>query len=410
MARQGSIQSFREFIDSISSARYDEFRARPEAKVENGDAFEQMRQHALDLYRGVEVPHTFIEQGGQIVDCIPIEQQQSFKGSAGPIVTAAPPPRSHESSPRVARRPTMAPSPQLHPDYRDPSGNQMWCPAGTIPMIRVTSRFRTLTDFLRVSPVGANAIETIDVPALLAERSIQIVGTQSSTVQGVRSILNIWKPVLGPNQTYSASGLALFGNPNQFIGCGLYIYPQLYGHDFPCVTVFYSNGVSSCYNRSCTGFVQTDPTFVVGAVTPSSPSISVTGGAQFDWEMTLFLKGGRWQFFLNNQLLGYYPASLFQGGDLATQARSFSFGGVTSGVGTWPPMGSGEYAAAGWGRAAYQRNIQWLGTPPSGDVAVDAFLSAYAPSPRCYSIVVNNGSGTSYASHIYFGGPGGTQC
>ena len=55
-----------------------------------------------------------------------------------------------------------------------------------------------------------------------------------------------------------------------------------------------------------------------------------------------------WPFLLNPQL----PP---EGMDRAAYVRAKFGGEVGSGLPMWPPMGSGQHASAGYGKAAYQR-------------------------------------------------------
>jgi hypothetical protein len=77
MASNG-IQDFRVFVESLLRAQHQDFAARPGVRVESPAAFEDMRQHVLGLYAGVEAQHSFLELGGHVVDCIPIEQQPAL--------------------------------------------------------------------------------------------------------------------------------------------------------------------------------------------------------------------------------------------------------------------------------------------------------------------------------------------
>jgi hypothetical protein len=54
------------------------------------------------------------------------------------------------------------------------------------------------------------------------------------------------------------------------------------------------------------------------------------------------------------QAVGYYPGSIYRGGQLTRKARLIEYGGETVGSTVWPPMGSGHFASAGWQYAAYQ--------------------------------------------------------
>jgi len=104
--------------------------------------------------------------------------------------------------------------------------------------------------------------------------------------------------------------------------------------------------------------------------------------------------------------IGYYPVSVYHGGAMASGAASIDYGGETVGTTSWPPMGSGAFASAGWQQAAYQRDIRYY--PPGGGT-LNASLTASAASPRCYTCTV-----TLYAppwsETIFFGGPGGNSC
>src|SRR4051812_31647755 len=93
------IQSFRAFIASIQSATHAAMTATAGNQIESEDAFDEMRQHVLDLYQGVEARHSFLlEDGQQVVDCIPIDQQPAMRRFGGPVRE---PPPLPEGFPRV---------------------------------------------------------------------------------------------------------------------------------------------------------------------------------------------------------------------------------------------------------------------------------------------------------------------
>lgn len=421
MADDDAIQGFNEFVESLSSARMEQFSIRPEAIVESADAFEAMRQYLVDRYQGVEARHTFMEGGGQIVDCIPIEQQPSLKGSGARIATppVLPPPSQSYPPPDFAPQPRTLAPPQLSPDSRDRFGNQMWCPQGTIPMIRLTleqlSRFRNLQDFFQKAPGGGRlpgtgtdideGIARVDPPHKYAH-ALQFVNNLGGT-----STVNVWKPVVGPNQIFSLSQhwyVAGSGAGTQTAECGWQVYPQMYHTDLPVLFIYWTRANyapnTGCYNLTCNAFVQTSSSSVIGGTLQfSTPG----AGTQLEYQMGFFLSGGNWWFYLNNQPIGYYPGSLYQGGALASGAARVDFGGETVGNGTWPPMGSGAFAAGGFGVACYQRLIAYF--PPGGG-AVQVTLSRQEPSPQCYTVSVVNSSGTDWGSYSFFGGPGGTNC
>src|SRR4051794_24213360 len=74
MAQANGIEPFSDFRNSLQSARYEALSSLPELRAD-AEAFGRMQAYLLTLYEGVEVAHSFIEHGGQVVDCIPAEQQ-----------------------------------------------------------------------------------------------------------------------------------------------------------------------------------------------------------------------------------------------------------------------------------------------------------------------------------------------
>ncbi len=112
--------------------------------------------------------------------------------------------------------------------------------------------------------------------------------------------------------------------------------------------------------------------------------------------------------FIGDEFVGYYPAALFQNGDLDTNCNQITAGGWVQGPGALPPMGSGGFSSGGFGRAAFMNNVQVLGSSPSGpDLVNDANLQAFAPAPQCYDVAISNSSSGGWRTYIYYGGPGG---
>jgi hypothetical protein len=420
MASEDRIQSFDGFYQSIRSARYEEFRMGPESNVESADAFEQMREHLLNLYQGVEVTHSFIEHGGHVIDCIPIEQDPSVRLTGGKILEPPPPVQVrqsyNEAPPKFVSHPIVSPVPnQLHPDYQDRFGNQMSCPAGTIPMNRVTleqlTRFRNVHDFLRKEPLmsvnpGAQAE---NATAFSSSSRRHTVGFETVDNLGGSSMVNVWKPFVSAlqqsysQQWYTATQDITF----QSVECGWHIDSQRYGDSDPHLFVYWTPDTYT------TGGFNTDGGYFVP--NPGSnylPGISLafsqTAGSQVEYSMGFFLTGGAWWFSFNGQWVGYYPLSLFQGGPLASHADTVEFGGETdTSFGFWPPMGSGALAASGFGTAAYQRATI---VTPVGDAARPANLTQSPSATTCYTLDVTNLSGSDWGTYIFYGGPGGTSC
>jgi hypothetical protein len=97
---------------------------------------------------------------------------------------------------------------------------------------------------------------------------------------------------------------------------------------------------------------------------------SVVGGPQYEHRFEIQLYRGNWWLAHNDEWFGYYPGSLFTrlqdySCDLRWYTEVFDDGTVPGW--TWTDAGSGEFAAAGFGNAAYFRRIyyadRWGGIP-----------------------------------------------
>jgi hypothetical protein len=131
-----SLVPFNEFVQSVQDANAREFMRRPTSKVTGPASFEEMRQHILGLYMGVQVDHSYI-LGTATFDCIPINQQPSVRILG--LQKIAPP----------LTQPTRGKT-------SDEFGNAPACQEHTVPMRRITlddlSRFSTLHDYLKKDP------------------------------------------------------------------------------------------------------------------------------------------------------------------------------------------------------------------------------------------------------------------
>ncbi|MBV8359986.1 MAG: neprosin family prolyl endopeptidase [Deltaproteobacteria bacterium] len=229
---------------------------------------------------------------------------------------------------------------------------------------------------------------------------------------GGHSYLNVWDPAIGSNQVFSLSQHWYVGGSGaglQTAEVGWQVYPQMYGNTNPVFFIYWTADdyrTTGCYNLTCTAFVQTNPAWAIGgAISPSS----TPGGQQYEIQVAYFLYQGRWWLYVGGEAgsnaIGYYPATLYGSGAMASGAAEIDYGGETVGTTSWPPMGSGAFANTGWQHAAYQRDIRYY--PPGGGTA-NASLTGSASS-ACYTVSV-----IMYAppwnETIFFGGPGGTNC
>jgi hypothetical protein len=153
---QAGIPSFREFVEALRAAKYEQYAARAGNKVAGEGAFAEMKAHALGLYEGIDagqVRRSFADAAGSIFDCIPVGQQPALRASRPATPPSAPPdpPRPGGRVGGYAGRATASPPPR--DIRRDQHGDAALCAPGAIPMRRITlenlTRFATLRDFLR---------------------------------------------------------------------------------------------------------------------------------------------------------------------------------------------------------------------------------------------------------------------
>ena len=172
---------------------------------------------------------------------------------------------------------------------------------------------------------------------------------------------------------------------------------------------------SGCYDLDCSpGFVQTSSLWVLGA--PNWPGPSVAGNPYeqvFIGPLQWTLSGGNWWLCdgfgsgAQSCNIGYYPGTLYAGGQMSLFANALLFGGEVSSPRPpgFSPMGSGYLAAAGGLYAAYQWNTSYLN---SAGALVPTSLSAQMCSSNsaCFTLACANSDCNSF----YFGGPGGASC
>lgn len=135
-------------------------------------------------------------------------------------------------------------------------------------------------------------------------------------------------------------------------------------------------------------------------------------------------KLGNWWLSYGDQLVGYWPAQLFT--HLSDHATMVEWGGEVvdtrpAGVHTATQMGSGRFAAEGFGRASYFRNLETVDADNSlAEVPIDA-IQTLAEDASCYDIrkayddggdhssstsAADGSSSGGWGTHFYYGGPG----
>ncbi|MFE6062714.1 neprosin family prolyl endopeptidase [Streptomyces sp. NPDC056431] len=410
MAVHTALPVFSDFVDALYAAEFDTYHSRPDAKVRDSEAFEEMRRHLIERNAGMGAVYSFAESDGDIVDCVPAERQPGLARTGAELLAtpADPPsaPQAYADLPEFVTEPPQSPPPQLRADRRDPYDNQMLCPEGTVPILRLTLeqlvRFPTLEDFLR----GGLQVRRDEqgVVSLAGKFWGNAYDTRDNL--GGASGVNVWAPLVfgvesSASQQWFTSGTG--SSPFQSVECGYRLGPPF--DNKPRLFVFYTPDTyaSLCYNdwHPGTWVYRTGASHVLGtALTASQP------GAPVQYRMGFFLTGGAWWFSIGGDWIGYYPATLFGSGTLATKAASAGFGGEVGGIGSFPAMGSGKKPPAGYGLAAYQHDV--IVARPTG--AESANLAPEPTSANCYGVDVTNHSGSAWGSYLFFGGPGGLNC
>jgi hypothetical protein len=190
---------------------------------------------------------------------------------------------------------------------------------------------------------------------------------------------------------------------------GWVVYPTMFnGSEKPHLFIYstadnYKTNIG-CWNNSCGNFVQTSSAAILGAILPSS----TPGGTQYEVQAQYSLYQGNWWVAINGNWIGYYPGSLYHGGQNTKFAQMMQFGTESVGTSSWPGEGSGRYSNAGYGYAGYQRDLWYYNT--SGTSVWDNLYARPKLSP-CYTITGPYSSTTSgWARYFYAGGPGGYGC
>lgn len=418
---------FAPFRDSVRAARFEDYAGRRGARVESQAAFDEMKRHILALYDGVTPVHTFLGRDNQFVDCVPIEQQPGLRNPrlgriplqrVPPAVSDARPvsaaPRSADSAPRARQLADIT----LKPGVRDAFDREMYCPADTIPMRRVTleemTRFRTLRDFLakggRMSVARGKANLRPSEPTPGDPTHYYAAAFQDVANFGGDSWLNLWSPTVNTHemslsQIWVSAG---DGDATQTVEAGWQVMPDKWSSTNAALFIYhttknYQDG-TGCYNLDCSGFVQVANNVYLGA---GFDHYSARDGGQ--WGFNIQVKrhtDGNWWLFYRGPgayiAFGYFPGSLYGDGGMSREADSIGWGGEDTGEPTACQMGSGAFPAEGWGRAAFHDVVFYIDTRT---VSQWANLYKVEQPGDCYLTELHNFAHFGDKTYFYFGGP-----
>ena len=302
-------------------------------------------------------------------------------------------------------------------------------PAGTVPVVRpdlarAWTRTIALKDYaqkrggLLVNKTRRNKSASDPSPF----GYFHAINSQNTKLYGCDGFLNVWDPKidtpLGPGDDHSImqTWLQNYDKPQtQSIEAGWTVDKTLNGDTIAHVFTYYTtNGYSTDgnhlggYNRLYDGWKQYSSSIFPGA---RINGISTPGGQQLDISIKFQLYQGNWWFAVQGVWIGYYPASLFNGG-LGNHAEWIGFGGeVYSSLAnpslTKDQMGSGRQAPDGWTHAAFQRNLrnqsETNGTMVNSNGTASTDTANGGANP--YDIQMHMDSGSTWGSYVYVGGP-----
>ena len=432
-AGQKALVPFNQFVASTKAASSNDFVGKSEAKVQDTQAFEEMRGHILKLYDGVEVTHSFVLDGDHF-DCIPEMQQPGVRLQGLKSIATPPPASMAKMTPKAgseapsAQRPIGITSQLSANQLVDEFGNSRVCEEHAAPVRRVTleemSRFKTLKHYFEKGPDGAGQPpikgDVVPPSPILHKYSFTY---QYANNLGDTTTLNLWSPYVntwfGEIFSLSQSWTIAYTPLLQTAEVGWQNYPAFYGGENSRLFIYWTaDGYNrtGCYNLSCGAFVLYNGGngWYFGA---GFGNYSSWGGPQYEFRAEYYYWQGNWWLGLGNangiSWVGYYPGSLYKGGAMTSNAQLLEFGSEGVGSNPWPPEGSGGWAGYGFGYAAYQRELYYF-TYPSQSPVWDS-LTADQPSSNCYTIAGPYWGGYTPPSNdwgIYFyeGGPGGFNC
>jgi hypothetical protein len=409
---------FSKFVIQTSAAQASDYVGKDKARVRDERAFEEMKAHLLDLYRGVHVRHSFVEAGNN-VDCIPIDEQPGLRGASDAEKREARHPDKQVGSPK-AQYGRQVPGTTQNLDItlprgkRDVFGNSISCALGTIPMRRITLedmvRFPTLNEFLHVGKIDDGSLDRRpsrdpgDAARHYYARGVQFVDNL-----GADAWFNVWSPTVKPHEE-SLSQLWVVGGDGktkQTVEAGWQVLPDKWKSDQAALFVYFTaDGYdkTGCYNTECdNSFVQVaNNVYLARGFDHYSATNAGQWGFNLQWKRNA--NGNWWMYYKgpgNYIPVGYYKKAIFGTGALASRASKVAFAGEASTVPSALQIGSGKFASEGWQKAAFVKSAFYIDTSGTSQWAN---LSPQEVVHECYTTDIHNIFGD-WGTYLFFGGP-----
>lgn len=430
--------------------------------------FDRMKGFLTTLYDGTSAEHSFIDSGGNLIDCIPWDQQPTVKAAkrAGHEPRRQSPPAPVLDHPEEFGLDAMPAGPKafgivapLRQGLVDLYGNKIATPAGMAPFRRISlarlahlgslDRFFTKKaappvqdprpDFKRLAtaPVAGAGGQTLPAAEGTPDPFVHRYGAsnfgpfqQTAVFSGFSSFLNVWKPDPRPGgMSLSQQWILSNGGPYglQTIESGWQVAPGNRQNTWDPVLFIYFNPdnygqagkAGYTFGQSGEGFIAADGAH--WAAGSSVSMVSTRGGAQFGFVMVWTRDNeGNWNLHMGSSAsdltyVGYFPGVYYSPG-LSSGADYVQFGGEVASADTRAtgPMGSGVAAAdaslTNYGNVAFQYQLKYVPTNGSGqfvDVDVDVLTRSQGHEPDDASYYsITHGKAPAWGSYIFFGGAG----
>ncbi len=426
--RAAAVSVDRDWADAFDRAK----RETPAFAVESVEEFRKLTEHHASLLSDGVTVASFELPSGDRIQCVEISSQRSLAVSGQPLQLAPGtlPAGDAVAAPRMPDGSMARPGSEFGLDgTRDAAGNERACPAQTFPRLtpRLENlyRFRSLDELFQKIP-GGGPTQSPDGKALIASPRTSLAATvheyahayQWANNIGMSAIFNLWSPTVESFGEFSLSQLWVTrgltsDNSLQTVETGWQNFQQLYGDSRSHLFIYFTTANyqtgTGCYNLTCTGFVQTDSSVVVGG---GFTVYSAPGGTQYEVPMTVFRDASaphHWWVKYNDTWVGYYPNSLFDAQGIANYSDHVDFGGEivnvwNGGQHTTTDMGSGRFPSEGYGAAAYTKKMQYWDT--SNALFNASNLTRAVTNASYYDLSLGSSTDATWLKYFYFGGPG----
>ncbi|XP_045832804.1 uncharacterized protein LOC123924085 [Trifolium pratense] len=324
-------------------------------------------------------------KSGNIVDCVDINKQPAFDH-----------PLLKNQTLQIKSSIKISPTKSIY------GLEKVRCPKGTVPIQRITKDdlIRGKSLFNEISQLTDNGVVTHSAHVYLQYKF--------SPYYGVTGIGSVYNPKVVNGQS-SAGHVFVSGDGMNKIYAGWHVSPKLYNDDKTHLYILWTpdNFKSGCYNLLCSGFIQTDETYHIGAPIAKT---STYGGEMVEMPISIYKdEHDNWVVRLVDRDIGHFPKAIFSNFNIAHQV---AWGGSTStpaGVAS-PPMGSGDRPNDDFIYGAYFREVGFRAINGVYNGPPDDFADTYDDGPGCYGVAYYGDQKGEVGYSLMFGGPGGANC